>query len=94
MLELAKDPPCRCGCPGSPSPGTNCMLVCPVGIIDTISDPNSFQSPLVSALDKLEARLEICEFIDCVGHGFTRRFLNLWANRSIIGQSKSFARNI
>ncbi len=60
MLEHATQPPVVVVAPDRHRQGTNALLVCPVGLIDYVFGPNSFQHHCELAL-KAGARLEIVD---------------------------------
>jgi 2-phospho-L-lactate/phosphoenolpyruvate guanylyltransferase len=60
MLERATDPPVVVVAPDRHHQGTNALLICPVGLIDYVFGPNSFQHHCERAVEA-GARLEIVE---------------------------------
>jgi 2-phospho-L-lactate/phosphoenolpyruvate guanylyltransferase len=60
MLERAKDPPVVVIAPDRHRLGTNALLVCPVGLIETIFGPDSFSLHCQRAIEA-GARLEIID---------------------------------
>jgi 2-phospho-L-lactate/phosphoenolpyruvate guanylyltransferase len=60
MLERAKDPPVVVVAPDRHRQGTNALLICPVGLIDYVFGPDSFQRHCEQAVEA-GARLEIVE---------------------------------